>query len=373
MVDDLTELREGWGQPEPPSPVACSAARAALLEQAAAAPATMAGPARLIVVRLAQRSPGAARRSRRRTGWLAGGAGLTAAAVVAVAAVMASASGTAPAATGDGHAAAHPSASPVAVSKLSARRILLDAATAVAAAPARTGTYWYLKTIVPGPPRATLQTWYTRDGVGYSLAPDGRDVYRPSADCGFSVGGRWLTYGQLEHLPTDPAALKAWLTWSSTRGAWQPLSPCASASVPAPPRPRWSQTAAPRASGFAAELTSLLFQVPAPPALRAAAFRALASMPDVRKLGYADGGVVLAIHGPAVPASKFPSGKAPQGDTGVVKVIIDPTTFALRAESDYQGTTRILAAGWTDHMPKVVSISQAFPPKPRQTPSPRNG
>jgi hypothetical protein len=285
---------------------------------------------------------------RRRAGWVAGG--LSLAATAAVAAVM-----VAPTVTGSGgpqHA--------MPVSHLSGRQILLDAATAAAAAPATAGTYWYVKTAGSAPQPYTQQAWYTHAGVEYSATPDGKEVYQPGADCDFSVGGRWLSYQQLKQLPTDPGALKAWITWSMTSG-WQPLSPCAAQDPhPAPVPARSSLNIDP--SDVASALSNLLFQVPAPPALRAAAFRALASMQDVRELGYADGGVALAIYGPSLPASKFRPGKEPR-DTGVVKLIIDPANSMLRAETNYEGTTQILATGWTNHMPKIVPLSQVFPAK----------
>jgi len=46
-------------------------------------------------------------------------------------------------------------------------------------------------------------------------------------------------------------------------------------------------------------LVRLLTDLPVPPAVRAAAFRALASMPSVTSLGPADGGQALLITGAA--------------------------------------------------------------------------
>ncbi|HEV2370882.1 MAG TPA: hypothetical protein VGS19_01825 [Streptosporangiaceae bacterium] len=61
-MDDLQALREGWGQPEPPSPAAYSAARAALLERRGAL---------------------TGRACWHKAGWWSGSRGLTAAAVAA--------------------------------------------------------------------------------------------------------------------------------------------------------------------------------------------------------------------------------------------------------------------------------------------------
>jgi hypothetical protein len=360
-VNDLTDLREGWGQPEPPSHAAYSAARVALLQQATAARAAMAQSERLTIASQTQRPARAARFRYRRTGWLAGGVGLTAAAAVAVAAVMASTSGVAPITTGSGgHAAVHPGSHPVAASQLSARQVLLAAATTAAAASAQTGAFWYLKTRGPGADAGTPQEiWYARDGSMYQLAPNGRDVYLAGAGA-FEIGLSSLTYGQIQDMPTDPAALKAWIT-----RAWERVPPDSGPYVAPRPNTATGRIPGPDIPGYvSSSLTSLLAEYPVPPALRAAAFRALASMPDVRRLPNADGDLVLAISVPKNPASKFPSGKVPAGD-GVVKLIIDPATFVLRSEINFQGTMEILAAGWTDHLPKVVSVDKIFPPKPR--------
>jgi hypothetical protein len=49
-MNDLTELRDGWGQPEPPSAEAYVAARAALMQRATAVRAAMAERDRLTAV-----------------------------------------------------------------------------------------------------------------------------------------------------------------------------------------------------------------------------------------------------------------------------------------------------------------------------------
>ncbi|HEX9034576.1 MAG TPA: hypothetical protein VF834_22250 [Streptosporangiaceae bacterium] len=108
---------------------------------------------------------------------------------------------------------------------------------------------------------------------------------------------------------------------------------------------------------MAISLTELLDQIPAPRAVHAAAFRALAAMPNVTKLGEVGGDLVLRISVPALPASKFPGGKVPAG-SGHIKLIIDASTLTLRAWSDYTGTTTILAARWTNTLPRIIPDSQ---------------
>ncbi|HEV2374320.1 MAG TPA: hypothetical protein VGS19_19445 [Streptosporangiaceae bacterium] len=300
---------------------------------------------------------------RRRAGWWAGGLGLTAAAA-AVSMVVAMSSTATPTTPGGSD---HGKTGAVAVSRLSGRQILLAAATVAAATPTRIGKYWRVKEIMPNlfptrppgwKPTATLESWQTHDGSEYDLVPGRNVAWESSPYKGFDVGSSTLTAEQVQHLPTDPGALEAWITRS-----WEhPIDGVhAPSTYPAPPVPvvsRQPQPASVLHDGMAMALTSLLYQVPAPPAVRAAAFRALASMPGVTKVGEVNGGVVLRISfDTRPPANKYPGGRLPRG-IGTMRLIIDSSAFTLRAWSDYQVTTTILAAGWTNFRPRVVSPSQ---------------
>ncbi|MCO5986686.1 hypothetical protein NE235_11290 [Actinoallomurus spadix] len=77
-------------------------------------------------------------------------------------------------------------------------------------------------------------------------------------------------------------------------------------------------------------LTGLLAMTPAPPAVRAAAFRALASLPEVRNLGRVDGGQGLLIT-----------------DNGAtIKLVLDPATSRIRS-STYTGKGEKVTGGDT--------------------------
>lgn len=103
-------------------------------------------------------------------------------------------------------------------------------------------------------------------------------------------------------------------------------------------------------SETAIQLSNLLFRVPAPPAVRSTAFRALAAMPVVRNLGpAADGGQHLRITFP-VDAAKW-YGHPPAG-ADHMDLVVNPTTAKLLSETAYQGTDEIQAANWTDHLPR---------------------
>ncbi len=341
-MNDLVDVHEALGEPEPPSQEAYAAARAALMQRAAAArvPAPESG-------RRASRGSRARGLRHRRMGWLAGGLGLAAATAAATVVIVAAGTpgGSAPSGPGNAQAGG--------ISQLSGH-----AATAAATAPPSTGTYWYVDELAPGSAaEMTTESWYTHDGTVYTMIPQDKGVFLASPHAGFSIGASSLTYQQIQQLPTNPAALTAWITRSFSRPSALPTTPGAPHAVYSPP-PR-----ADISSAVAISLSELLDQIPAPRAVRAAAFRALAAMPDVTKLDEVGGDVVLRISGPALPASKFPGGKVP-ARTGEIKLIIDASTLTLHAWSDYTGTTTILTARWTNTLPRIIPDSQlASPPR----------
>ena len=351
-MNDLIEVQEALGQPEPPSQAAYADARVALMQRAAAARIPAPAP-----------SWNASRGSRargvrhRRAGWLAGGLSLTAAAAAAVAVIVAAGTpgGPNPGGSGSG-SAGNPQAR--GISQLSGRQILLDAASAAATAPAGNGTYWYVDELASGSAAKTAtESWYTHDGTVYTMIPQDKGVFLASPHAGFSIGASSLTYQQIQRLPTSPAALTAWITRSFFHPSAQPATPGGTPRTLYSPPPRAGIPA-----DVAISLSELLSQVPAPGAVRAAAFRALAAMPDVTKLGEAGGDVVLQISGPALPAGKFPGGRVPVG-SGKVKLVIDASAFALHAWSDYTGTTTIIAARWTDALPRIIPAGQLASPQ----------
>ena len=277
-----------------------------------------------------------------RTRRLAAGAGLTAAAAAAATVALV---------PGGPHntASVH----------LSARQVLLAAATAAAAQPSK-GTYWHVKEVYDtyqpafGHPhgkwtwtRYTQETWTNRDGAFW--VPDsaaGTGVVPLGGPAGFSVASSDLTFNQLQRLPQSPAALKAWITYSFEHPA------DAQMGIP---------TASVLPGYILSTLVRLLTDMPVPPAVRAAAFGALAAMPNVTSLGPADGGQALLITGPPPPASNLPGVKLPRGPVpaGDTELIIDTTTAQVRSIMTSQNTETVIAEGWTNQMPKVDRV----PPK----------
>jgi hypothetical protein len=197
-----------------------------------------------------------------------------------------------------------------------AQQILLTAAVAAARAPARTGTYWYDKQTWSGPGyHETVEFWTRPSGnpqwargkqktnghlvrvggrPGYNLAGEtglylqsGGDLRRqrlkllrhrpPKPTHVFSGRPTLVSFGQLQKLPTSAAALTAWLTAYTRNYARQAGEPYQAIQA-----------------DFLS-LTSLIAEVPAPPGVRAAAFRAMATLPGVTSLGPVSGGQGLRL------------------------------------------------------------------------------
>jgi hypothetical protein len=192
-----------------------------------------------------------------------------------------------------------------------AQQILLTAAAAAARAPARTGTYWYDRQTWSGPGyHETVEFWTRPSGnpqwargkqktngrlvrvpggrSGYNLAgytdlfsPPRQVILKrgPRLKPGQAFSGRpaLVSFGQLQKLPTSAAALTAWLTAYTRNYARQT-----------------GGLYLPSQDGFLS-LTSLIAEVPAPPGVRAAAFRAMATLPGVTSLGPVSGGQGLRL------------------------------------------------------------------------------
>jgi len=324
-MNDLTDLKDEWAAPDPPSPSARLAARAALQREIDAARAPAPVP----------------RRRRVRLGWLAGGPAVAATAAVAVAMALGSTPPTQPQQP-NGQASGPPA------SELSGPQVLLNAAVVAQSQPASTGAYWHVIEQVPSPeapkPMHTLNGWISRDGMHYGMSEGDTGAYRYRMDVGFWAGASLLTLEQLERLPTDPDALKAWMTDSY-------LHPY---QHPGRERPVEDLPPGELSIRVADGLSRLLWTVPTPPAVRSAALRALATMPNVTNLGNTDDGQVLRLTFEPPAADKFPGGKLPPG-SGQITMVIDPETSMLVSWTDYQGTIKVLKAAWTNDAPKIIT------------------
>jgi len=259
----------------------------------------------------------------RRAGWLAGGLGLTAAAATAAVVVVSSST------TGPADKPHAPPASPSQSSvRLSGRQVLLTAATTALTAPQTSGRYWYVKTAYSkGGAEDTIETWVALNGrswvrVGSARGPavnnDGANGHWSD---GFDVGASRLSYQQIQHLPSDPAALRSWIA--------------AHAGTPGERTVHETDTIG--------ALSGLLSGVPAPPKVRATAFRLLAALPGVRSLGPMEGGQGVSLPDPV----------------GQNILVVDLTTAKVHgAGTDVingkkvTGGDRVVTAEWTNTLPR---------------------
>jgi hypothetical protein len=397
-MDDIEQVRLLLAEP-PPDAAALERGRARLAAASAKAGTTACGPAGRSAGRPAGESagrsaggsPGGGRRPWyrlpvRRT-VLAGG---TAAAVVGVVAAVVAGGGGA----GGGAAVSSPAPTTTAATggastTLSGRTVLLAAAKTAAGQPAATSRYWHVSTLSVAPVtvgapgaryvverRQVYETWIPRDphapawaafrevgarprtaadakawraagspsswDLGPSDTADGHHLIITTApsrgrlstfdDPGSSrylVGDRMLTAAEVQDLPADPAALKALLL--------------------APVRDDGGTTTPEQA--LPGRLVALLQAVPAPPDVRAAAFRVLAGLPEVSNLGpgrdsRGRAGVTLRIPGPQ--------------DSDVTFVVDPRTSTLLSVRANLSGaavkSSAVLDAGWTDGGPRVPAV-----------------
>lgn len=280
----------------------------------------------------------------------------------------------------------------------SARSVLLAAAVRAESAPT-TGTYWHVRsmsestlqhTFGQGDDRYTLEQlsvqekWATRDGQGWQgerswvrpKTPADEAAWRrdgaPSKLCtgmtdtdpprpicfhtapgtaslvrdyfAFEVneGHETETFAQLQQLPSDPDQLLHWLIADNKRE----LDPSAGPDI--------------INGNVAQELAGIIEYLPVSPDVRAAAFRALAEMPNVTslgptqdKLGRPGIGIEIALgKGYVVRPDGVMCGHCPPETTGD-ELIIDPATSNVLAEEilNSDSGTLYLEVGWTDQKP----------------------
>lgn len=182
---------------------------------------------------------------------------------------------------------------------VSGRQVLLAAATTAEARPAGSGTYWHVKTVQRDPRSSiTSESWTRRDGREWQRRESQR-LMRVNGPSAFSIAGTVLTFRQIQGLPTDPAALKAKLTGLVGKE-----------KLP----PGFTEVGLGHDPLLVQSLVDLLARVPAPPRVRATAFRVVAGLPGVSRAGSASGGQTLLIHGP----------------WGDARMVVDPATSLVR-------------------------------------------
>lgn len=217
---------------------------------------------------------------------------------------------------------------------LTGQDILLAAATAAERSPEGSGTYWYYKVESDS---FSYEYWVKPDGQYWFRYADGEVQQMPDRlRHPFSLIGVPLTLDQLRALPTDPDELRAWIADAvEDDNANDPLSERDTLD----------------------SLISLVSMLPAPPEVRAAAFRAIAAYPGVQNLGDVPGGkgVLLPDDGLLAVISR------PDGQPAGQRLVVDPATGRANGTSFYVsmgGERHILGspdaritAEWTDSLP----------------------
>ena len=173
-----------------------------------------------------------------------------------------------------------------------------------------------------------------------SLTRVGKDTFE-------IVEGRDLTFAQIQRLPDEPEALRVWVV----DAVGDDLDPTASAEI--------------LDDNVAAVLANLLVDVPVPPGVRAAAYRALADMPNVRsigatrdELGRAGVGILIDTSGIVVTGG----GGYKAGEVARKLIIDSDTSHVLASEtnvgesSDPFSGTLVLEIGWTDQEPHEPAL-----------------
>jgi len=163
-------------------------------------------------------------------------------------------------------------------------------------------------------------------------APGAREVTVEPGGSGFDLGGTPLTYAQIRALPTDPDKLKARLIElddaAGRDGAWTP-----------------DQIATWRVEMLFSQSWTLLSQLPAPAAVRAATYRMLAGLPgltvteNVRDAkGRTGTGIGYAY-------------RNADGSSVETRLVIDPDTGSLLAYDQKSDATLLLDARFSDAAP----------------------
>ncbi|MFF0306254.1 hypothetical protein ACFYSC_02435 [Streptosporangium sp. NPDC004379] len=211
-----------------------------------------------------------------------------------------------------------------------------------------------------------------------STSPGGGELTEITGEAPFSMAGHGMTLRRVEGLPSDPRALRDLVTGTVAEppapGTTDHGTTGGDGTVPGGTAGIGDTTGeagmahgthgtggAGRAAvdgGLVADaLSGLLWSKPSPPAVRAAAYRALAESPDVRYLGRA-----ADVRGRAGEAFSFtvrtpvPFRRTLVIDPGTSQVLSSTTSGRPGAAGDEVEV--VLEAGWTDDGPAVTPVSR---------------
>ncbi|MEV0613538.1 CU044_5270 family protein [Nonomuraea sp. NPDC050404] len=211
------------------------------------------------------------------------------------------------------------------------KEVLLMAAVSAERTPRDSGTYWHVtrQWLKSGGP--TMESWTRRDGKRWTkgVPGDPPDAVVPApAWKTLSLKGAKVSFEDLERLPTDPEALKAWI--AERRGNESDMSASELRGDPT------------------FTLLALITDLPTPAEVRSAAFRALATTPGVENAGAVEGGQHL----------RLPD---PDGGKGV-ELVVDPekarvsrANLVIVDDGDTAWSDGFISVTteWTDQLPSV--------------------
>ncbi|MEV6152820.1 hypothetical protein AB0L53_20965 [Nonomuraea sp. NPDC052129] len=166
---------------------------------------------------------------------------------------------------------------------------------------------------------------------------DKGQVIPPRGSNPFELAEQQLSYEEVQKLPADPSGLKAWLT-KAVRVAKAPEDAVD--------------------NNVALALLTLLRDLPAPKEVRAAAYQALLTMPDVRSQGTAKDALGRA----GAKLSIFHDRARQKVKTEVIVNTNEMVSLAERLTTELNGrpsadfTSTMLQVGWTDAAPSVPAL-----------------
>lgn len=251
-------------------------------------------------------------RARRRVGWFVPGVALVAA---GAAAAVVFATG---APTNDG-------------APVTGKEVLLMAAVSAERTPQSSGTYWHVTRQGFKSDNPPMESWTRRDGKRWTkgVPGDPPDAVIPApAWKTLSLKGAKVSFEDLERLPTDPEALKAWI--AERKGNENDMFESEIRGDPT------------------FTLLALITGLPAPAEVRSAAFRALAATPGIENAGAVEGGQQL---------------RFPDSDDGKdIELVVDPekarvtrANLVVGDDGDVAWNDNFISVTteWTDQLPSV--------------------
>ncbi|MDP9850167.1 CU044_5270 family protein [Streptosporangium lutulentum] len=248
---------------------------------------------------------------RRRARWFVPGVALVAGAAAAATVVFATG-----APTNDG-------------ASVTGKEVLLMAAVSAERTPQDSGTYWHVTRQWFESDIPPMESWTSRDGKRWTKGEPGDppDAVVPTWKT-LSLKGATMSFEELERLPTDPEALKAWI--AERKGNENDMSPSEIQGDPT------------------LTLFTLITELPAPAEVRSAAFRALAATPGVENVGAVEGGRQLRL-------------PVPVGDKSI-ELVVDPekarvtrANLVLTGDGGLAWDKKFISVTteWTDRLPSV--------------------